>query len=414
MVAPSPAPRQVRLVLVRGDDPPLGVLPTFEVAVPWWPEMGPVVDGARERFGLDVTVLRLLEVDGPGVHGGGVTYLAEIDGDSTPDGVPLAPWTGRLVEHPRRMPWARAGGPAADLRWADDVLTAAGLARVAPARQVRSWNLSSLWALPLADETAAWLKAVPPFFAHEGAFLERLAGRPVPALLGHAGHRVLMAELPGSDRHDATPPELDRMIDLLIELQAESASDVPGLLALGLPDWRGPALSAAITALVERRAADTDLADLEVLRAFAADLPTRVAAVAACGLPDTLVHGDFHPGNVRGDADRLVLLDWGDCGVGHPLLDQAAFLGPTSAYASALHAHWHDRWREILPGSEPERAARLLAPVAAARQALIYQGFLDGIEPSEWPYHREDVPHWLQRTAALVRDEGGNLLRCSP
>jgi Phosphotransferase enzyme family len=222
---------------------------------------------------------------------------------------------------------------------------------------------------------------------------------------------VLMQEVAGSDRYDAIGPELDRMIDLLIDLQASAAGDVADLLALGFPDWRGPALGAGIGDLVERRAGDIDAADLGVLRAFVADLPVRFAAVAACGLPDTLVHGDFHPGNVRGDRDRLVLLDWGDCGGVQPLLDQAAFLDVRPAEAIGLRRHWHDRWRAILPGSDPDGAARLLGPVAAARQALIYQGFLDGIEPSEWPYHVEDVPRWLRRTADLVRAEGSSVLR---
>ena len=47
----------------------------------------------------------------------------------------------------------------------------------------------------------------------------------------------------------------------------------------------------------------------------------------------------------------------------------------------------------------------LLAPVAAARQAVIYRKFLDNIEPSEHPYHRADPARWLTRTAALVRAE---------
>ena len=45
-----------------------------------------------------------------------------------------------------------------------------------------------------------------------------------------------------------------------------------------------------------------------------------------------------------------------------------------------------------------------MAPVAAARQALIYQHFLDHIEPAERRYHQADVPDWLARTAALVAD----------
>ena len=44
------------------------------------------------------------------------------------------------------------------------------------------------------------------------------------------------------------------------------------------------------------------------------------------------------------------------------------------------------------PAADPERAAELIAPIAALLGALVYQGFLDGIEPSERPYHEADVP----------------------
>ena len=54
------------------------------------------------------------------------------------------------------------------------------------------------------------------------------------------------------------------------------------------------------------------------------------------------------------------------------------------------------------PRLDPGRAAELLAPIAAARMAVIYRKFLDDIEPSEQAYHRADVPDWLHRTAALL------------
>lgn len=44
----------------------------------------------------------------------------------------------------------------------------------------------------------------------------------------------------------------------------------------------------------------------------------------------------------------------------------------------------------------------LLEPVAALRQAVIYRGFLDGIEPSERVYHADDPPLWLRRAAELA------------
>ena len=182
------------------------------------------------------------------------------------------------------------------------------------------------------------------------------------------------------------------------------------LLADDLPDWRLGALAPAIDDVVARTWDDLEPTDRDALRGFAAAFPSRQEGLEAAGLSDTLVHGDFHPGNARGDVGggraepRLVLLDWGDCGVGHPLLDQAAFLDRIRAEdVPGVVDVWHRAWRMAVPGSDPSRAAALLAPVAAARQAVIYRRFLDGIEPSEHPYHRADPAHWLRRTAAILR-----------
>ena len=142
------------------------------------------------------------------------------------------------------------------------------------------------------------------------------------------------------------------------------------------------------------------------LDAFVAGLGERFAAVVACGMPDTLVHGDYHPGNVRGTPFRLTLLDWGDTGVGQPLLDLPAFLAAIPAAAVApVRDRWIAAWRARLPEADPELAASLLAPVAAARQAAIYQRFVDGIEPVERRHHDADAREWLERCAALVEGE---------
>jgi Ser/Thr protein kinase RdoA (MazF antagonist) len=395
--------RIVRLVLVDRDGEVLGALPPFPVDVPWWPDAVAVVAGARERFGVDVIVLRLLEAERPSPPGGSVTYLAEVRGD-VPAGVVIEPWAGSLAEHPLRQRWARPGGPDADLAWADSVLEAHGRRRIGE-EQFRTWNLSSLWRLHTTDGTA-WLKVVPPFFAHEGGVLERLAGKPVPRLLGREGERTLMPEVPGEDLYDAPQPVLERMVRLLVELQADCASHVDELVALGLPDWRGEALIPAIADVVRRTANELAPEDRATLAAFVDGLPHRFRRVADAGVPDTLVHGDFHPGNFRGNAESLVLLDWGDSGVGNPLLDQAASLDRIRPNLfEAIRAVWRSEWLARAPASDRDAAAALVAPVAAARQAVIYRKFLDNIEPSEQPYHRKDPAEWLAKTASIVRSE---------
>lgn len=395
----SPPPRSAALVLVTPDGTVVGRLPAVPVGTPWWPEVEPVVATVHERYGIDVTILRLLEAEFDRPHGGRVTYLAEV---AHP--VSAEPWAGRLDGHPLRHSFARPGGPAADLAWAATVLSARGLRPAASPVQVRSWNLSSLWRLPLEGQTA-WLKLVPPFFAHEGALLARLAGERVPTLLGHDGCRMLLAEIAGDDLYDAELPRLLAMVTLLVDLQRSWSRRVEELRALGLPDWRAPALGAAIADVIAGTADELAADDRATLREFLHGLPARFAAVAACGLPETLVHGDFHPGNFRGGGNALTLLDWGDSSIGHPLLDQPAFLSRiASESVPPIRAHWLQQWRAAVPGSDPAGAAVLLAPIAAARQAVIYRGFLDRIEPAEHPYHRHDPAEWLQRTAALARE----------
>ena len=395
----EPPQRFARLVLVTPTGDVLGVRPSFPVATPWWQDIGPVVQAAREHLGLDVTILRFLEVERPAPPGGVVTYLAEV-----PEPVDADPWRGSLDEQPLRHPYARPGGPAADLAWADTVLAEQGLRRTA-AEQIRTWNLSSLWRIE-ADGRLVWLKVVPPFFGHEGALLARLHGEPVPEILAHDGGRILMPEIPGEDLYGADLPLLRRMVPILVRLQAAWLGGAEELVALGLPDWRPDALTRAIDDVVERTSDELSREDLSTLRAFVGDLPERFARLAETGLGDTLVHGDFHPGNLRGGGDNLVLLDWGDSGVGHPLLDQAAFLDRIRPDAvEPIHDLWRAEWEAAVPGSDPDRAAEILRPVAAARQAHIYRKFLDNIEPAEHPYHAADPADWLTRTADLVRGE---------
>ena len=44
------------------------------------------------------------------------------------------------------------------------------------------------------------------------------------------------------------------------------------------------------------------------------------------------------------------------------------------------------------------------APLAALGAAVVYQGFLDAIEPSERIYHEGDVAPWLELAGRLARD----------
>jgi hypothetical protein len=385
--ASQPAGRTITLV-VAVDGTVVGALSPFNVDTPYWQDMEPV---ARRFPELDV--LRLLDVRSmPGALGGGdVTYLAEPRSRDALDGVALSPWPGVLEDDALRMPWAMPGGPALDTGWAAAHLDAPGRPF-----QHRTWNLSAIWSIPTRT-SRAWLKCIPAFFRHEPAVLEVLSGHRVPRLLATDRHRLLLDELPGIDGYAATLAERRALVTQLVGLQHWSIERVDDLLARGVPDRRWPALIEASRALGERLAPGD--AGLWRLLDSAGD---RVAAIDRCGLPDVLVHGDAHPGNARIGEGAGIWFDWGDARIGHPLCDVAVLDRPRTTHADELTRYWLDRWAAAVPGSDPHRAWPLVRPLAALGSALVYQGFLDGIERSERIYHEGDVAPCLRQAVAYA------------
>ncbi|MFC9820347.1 phosphotransferase [Streptomyces erythrochromogenes] len=139
-------------------------------------------------------------------------------------------------------------------------------------------------------------------------------------------------------------------------------------------------------------------------RALAARLPALVEELTACGLPNTLVHGDFHPGNWRSDGTLAVIVDYADSAFGHPALDG---LRPRQYVDgerwTQIAEVWARAWREHVPGSAPERALELVEPLFHLAYAVRYQEFLEHIETSERPYHETDPVSEVRRALACVR-----------
>ena len=400
--------RLVTLVLVRSDGTNVGVLPSFSTSTPWWPDVAEVVERCRAVHGIDVTVLRLIDAAGfdpRGGMGGRVTYVAELDGAPP---AATRTWDTPLPDDPLRARWARPGGPAQDLAWADEQLIAAGRPRPRerPAVQMKTWNLSSIWRLPTAHGDV-WLKAVPPFFAHEGAVIHALAAPTLPPLIAFDDlGRTLLGDVQGVDQYEAPTERHAVMIDTLVALQAGAITRVDEILAAGAPDWRAGPFAVAAADVVERGSGELDADERRVLDRLVAGLEDRFRALAECGIPDTFVHGDFHTGNVRWTDAGPVIFDWGDCGIGNPLLDLPPFDRNLDAEdRPAARSRWIEQWTVHAAGSDPARAVTLIEPIATLRMAMIYQRFLDGIEQSERRYHEADVPQQLRDTARRAIEE---------
>lgn len=274
--------------------------------------------------------------------------------------------------------------------------------------QQRTWNLSTLWRLKI--ETAAapeiWLKQVPHFMRHESVVLRWLneeVPHAAPSLLAADGFgRSLLEHVPGNDLYEAPVATRHVILARLHDVQCRAAESVDDLIALGVPDLRGR--KRATDAARKLTAWSPDYPGLsEILQGFEHQLE----ALEESGLPATLVHADNHPGNARGSADRVTLLDWGEAFIGHPVTDLVGLIaGLSAAEAASLSEHWCAAWKDVVPRSRPELALGSARFLAAVHGAATYAHFLEEIEETEWPYHREDVPRCLQAAAELGAELG--------
>jgi hypothetical protein len=392
----------------------LGTIGPVSVSIPWWSEVEPVAAHLRAVLGVPVIVLRLLRVEGgDGSRDGHVTYHAAALSPPAPGQLaarpapawPEAPaWPGELTgPEDLRSPWARLEGVRELLSWAEATLEATGRPMTGPAVQRRTWNLSGLFQLPTATGPV-WLKATPGFATDEAgviAAFARVDPSLVPPVIGAAPGRVLLEHLPGEDCWDASPQIITSAVQRLAAAQAVLAgrlADVPGLT-----DRRTPVLTAQIRALLDGPVA-TELSAGET--AAARGLLNRFPLLDECGLPDTVVHGDFHPGNWRSDGGPPVIVDWADAHLGNPVLDglRARDYLPPAKRPAAARA-WTEAWSSSLPGCDPARALQIAEPLSHLACAVRYQEFLDGIEPSEQVYHRGDPAAAIR--AALRGVPGG-------
>jgi hypothetical protein len=397
----------------------LGRAPSFDVEPAWWAQVEEITARLDELLGVRSLVLRLIHADEAEIgRGGRAVYHVQVDGEPRAgvlDPTPEPGWTEIVEPHPLRSTWAEVDGPRKLIDWAAGILgdsgrgnTGSAVAGVGDARptQVKTWNLSCLVRFPTTDG-GAWAKATSRFLSvdadiidHVRQYDEALA----PAVLGIDldSRWSLLKHAPGIDCWQPDRVTVQEVVSRWVAVQAAIAGEAdtlraPRIVPRQLPDELERLLAGEIG---ERLAAD----EVGEARRLVHALPRIVAELDSSGLPITLVHGDFHPGNWRSDGRHRVIVDWADSYVGHPAADIQRLRDwlPAQKRDHAI-ATWAAGWRRHLPDSEPLRALQPMAVIARLLNAVTYQRFLDNIETSERIYHEDDPTYEVRAALAAWR-----------
>jgi hypothetical protein len=347
------------------------VLPSFEPQEGFFAMTGETNAVMLERYGIDTTVLRcvhhhddkeqkrveavmLLEAHAvpqvlpPGARWVDAEGLSDMPGltpehqcllrtcleeDVAPDSVPAL-----------RTPWARRGWKTQAEDWVRTILHAHGWEPVGRLEQVKQWSITSLWRIP-TERGLVYFKAVPPLFGKEPSITQALAqvfGN-VPAPLQTDTERgwMLLPDFQGRTVGRAGEKALwPEAVRELARMQVASLSHREAFLDAGCADRRPAILLEHLPMLLHKveELAPLTPDELAKLQAFEPRIREMIATLSAAGVPEALVHGDFHFGNVAvtEPGGRLVLFDWTDGCISHPLFrsgDPAVLRPRTGAVA---------------------------------------------------------------------------------
>jgi len=253
-----------------------------------------------------------------------------------------------------RAAWARPGWHEATSAWVIAELERLGRTVSGPVEQLGSWAISSLLGIDTNDGRAI-VKSVPPLFGHEPELTQALASEheghvPVVLAIDPVRRHLVMQAFGGAPLGSEEP---GRWADGLVELAGIQQSWIgrrDEAMRIRVEDRSLAALEGELDSIITDPTASPGLAQAQRER-LVANLPLYrdlIGRLQAGPVPETLVHGDFHPWNIQRDGDRLVIYDWSDAFWGHPFFDVATFTQRTEDEAAreTMRNAYLDAWAD--------------------------------------------------------------------
>jgi Ser/Thr protein kinase RdoA (MazF antagonist) len=379
------------------------------------------IEAVRGAYGLDAPYLRLAGFVGEGPEQIPVAVLQEFDAPptdwETPTGLAwmalegadprtlalpeLDPHVERWLAIARgapvpeqRPPWSRPGWFAEACEWLEESVARVGLTPNGEVEVVQQWCISSVLRCG-TDEGPVYLKGVFSVFHHEPALTQALAAQYptlVPEILAVDVPRgwMLMRELPGTQVGDESVERWSDAVRAIARIHQDWSDRDDELRVLGAQDRTLAGLASEIRTTF-------DAVELAADEWIVSELERRCEELARGPVPQTLVHGDFHPWNVMVDGGDLRIFDWSDACSSHPFFDLPTFLerAEDEEARDALLQTYLSAWADVASLEELRAAYERALPLACVHHAISYLRIDEALEPDDrWVF--ADAPRrWL-------------------
>ncbi len=287
-----------------------------------------------------------------------------------------------------RAAWALPGWYEQACGWIERSLVDAGRSAPEAVVPVRFWGISAVMRVDAADRRS-WFKASFPLFRHEAAITALLAelapGMTAPVIAADPATGWLLLDDLGHETAANDPDTSRPAVEHLVRLQSKLRPHCEPLLAAGCLHRPLTGLAGELEAALASEIAQASAAlPPDRIRSLVAAVDRSAAVIEAAGFPETLVHGDFHPGNVALTANGAVVFDWSDSAIGNPVVEAAtwaSWFDGDERREAALWTTFCSVWADGF-AIDPLRIRRCDADVVAgAFHTVSYLRILTSLEP---------------------------------
>lgn len=314
-----------------------------------------------------------------------------------------------------RSPWAKRGWFVKAVNWIEFQLKQPNLIATDAVEQVINCESSCILKIQTAS-AKVYFKAVSNAFKDEPSKTNLLAEffpSKLPNLLALDidNHWLLMEEFAGDILNEVSVlQDWQEALKSFARIQIQALKKVETLLDRGIPDMRLDRLAPQIKLLLAKKStaqanqqSNLAMIDWGKLYSLIPQFEMMCNELSASGIPQTIVHGDFHAQNIISTNEEYIFFDWSYAAISHPFFDAVYLLeiytyqlpNIKNAREYLLNAYL-EPWTCYLPIKQLKEVYHQALPLTYLFKAIADNRIAETMERECNQLWKQIVPYWLK------------------